>query len=53
MANEKREQISIPVDPALRAQLEQVARAEDRTLAAQVRHFCIKALAQQNAPQAA
>ena len=35
----EREQISVPLDPAVRGAIERVARREDRTLAGQIRHW--------------
>ncbi len=37
-------QLSIPVDPQLKAKLEAAAEREDRTLASYVRRLCTKAL---------
>jgi hypothetical protein len=40
MSKEKpRDQISVKLDPELRAAVEQAAQAEHRTVSAQVRHF--------------
>ena len=42
---EQREQLSIPIDPALREQVEHVARREERTVAQQVRRWIADGLA--------
>lgn len=42
---ERREQISVPVDPDLRAKIERAAEVEHRTVAGQIRHWIIAALA--------
>jgi hypothetical protein len=47
--DQRRDQISVPIDPDLRAALARVAAAEHRTIAGQVRHFVVKALEQQQA----
>ena len=39
----KREQISVTLDPELRTFAEQIAAREDRTLAAQIRHWIAEA----------
>lgn len=46
MANvkEAREQLSVQIDPDLRAALERAAKAEHRTVSGQVRHLVAKAL---------
>jgi hypothetical protein len=46
MANpqRRREQITVPLDADLRAELERLAAQEHRTLAGQVRHLMVKAL---------
>jgi hypothetical protein len=45
MANEKeREQLSVQIDPELRAAIERAAKAEHRTVSGQVRHLVAKAL---------
>jgi hypothetical protein len=45
MANGRREnQVSVTLDPELRAALERAAEAEHRTIAAQLRHFAASAL---------
>jgi hypothetical protein len=36
---ERREQISVPLDPALRKEIEDVARREERSVAQQVRKW--------------
>jgi hypothetical protein len=36
---EKREQISVPLDPALRREIERVAAAEERSVAGQIRRW--------------
>lgn len=46
MTDKRREQISVPLDPDLRAQLEQRARQEDRPLAALIRLRCRQGLQQ-------
>jgi hypothetical protein len=46
MADKRRDQISVPLDPDLRAQLEQRAREEDRPLAALIRLLCRQGLQQ-------
>jgi hypothetical protein len=47
MANSKeRDQLSVPIDAALRAELEARARAERRTVANMVRYLLVKALDQ-------
>jgi hypothetical protein len=44
MANTKeREQLSVTLDPELRAALERAAKAEHRTVSGQVRHIVAKA----------
>lgn len=40
-----REQISVPLDPALREQIESVARRQERTTAQQVRKWIAEGLA--------
>jgi len=40
----RREQITVPVKPELKARLEAAAEREDRTLASYVRRLCTKAL---------
>jgi hypothetical protein len=52
MANTK-DQISVPVDPELRAAAERAAQAEDRTLAGQIRHWMRTALERQQESEAA
>lgn len=46
MANsrERREQISVPLDPALRAAIERRAEAEHRSVASLIRHIVATAL---------
>jgi hypothetical protein len=44
---ERREQISVPVDPDLRASIERIAEAEHRTVAGQIRHWIAAGLAKQ------
>jgi hypothetical protein len=44
-AQERRKQISVPVDPDLRAAIERAAEAEHRTVAGQIRHWVMAALA--------
>jgi hypothetical protein len=39
MKERSRDQISVKLDPELRAAIEQVAQAEHRTVSQQVRHF--------------
>jgi uncharacterized protein (DUF1778 family) len=46
---ERREQLSVPVDHDLRAAIERAAEAEHRTVAGQVRHWISAALASQEA----
>ena len=46
-AQERRESISVPVDPAVLVAIKRVAKREDRTLAAQVRHRIASGLANQ------
>jgi hypothetical protein len=41
---ERRDQITVPLDPALRAAIERVAAAEHRTMASLVRHIVAQAL---------
>jgi hypothetical protein len=43
MANRKREQVSVPLGPQLRAFVEQTAAREDRTVAGQIRHLVAEA----------
>jgi predicted DNA-binding protein len=49
MASQKhrREQVSVPLDPALRQQLELAAQRDHRTIASYVRHVVAQALEQQ------
>lgn len=50
MANlqeQRREQISVPVDPDFRAALERAAQREHRTIAGFIRHVVAKALEKQ------
>jgi len=42
---ERREQLSVPINPDLRKQIEQVARCEERTVAQQVRRWIADGLA--------
>lgn len=42
---ERREQISVPVDPAVRQEIEHIARREERTTAQQVRKWIADGLA--------
>jgi hypothetical protein len=53
MANMKegRDQLSVAIDPELRAAIERAAKAEHRTVSGQVRHIVAKAL--ENQAQAA
>ena len=44
MSQDRREQISVPLDPELRAAIERAAAAEQRTVAGQVRFWIIAAL---------
>jgi hypothetical protein len=49
MANtqeQRRDQLSIPVDPALRAKVESAARQEDRTIASFARRALLRAVEQ-------
>jgi hypothetical protein len=39
----KREQVSVPLDPELRAFVERAAEREDRSLAGQIRHLIAQA----------
>jgi len=39
----KRDQISVPLSPPLRAFVQRTAEREDRTLAGQIRHFVAEA----------
>lgn len=41
---ERREQISVPLDPALRREIEDVAQREQRTTAGQVRKWIVDGL---------
>ena len=50
---ERREQISVPLDPALRQEIEHIARREERTVAGQVRRWIADGLAAARAAQAA
>jgi hypothetical protein len=50
---ERREQISVPVDPDLRAAIERAADAEHRTMAGQIRYWIVAALANQSGAAAA
>ncbi len=45
---DRREQISVPIDPDLRAAVERAAEAEHRTVAGQIRHWIAAALAGQD-----
>jgi len=49
MQQKRREQITIPLDPDLRAKLERAAEREHRTMANLVRHVLAEALEQQQA----
>ena len=42
---ERREQISVPLDPAVRQEIEHVARREERSVAQQVRRWIADGLA--------
>ncbi len=53
MNEKRRDQISVPVDAALRAALEQAAARAQRTLSAQVRYIVIQALEAQTQGAAA
>jgi hypothetical protein len=44
---ERREQLTIPIDPNLRREIERAAAAEHRTMAGQVRHWIAYGLAAQ------
>lgn len=46
---QRREQITIPIDNALRQRLEQAAERDHRTIASYVRHVVAQALEQQQA----
>lgn len=46
-----REQISVPLDPALRKEIEHVARREERTMAQQVRRWIADGLAASRAAE--
>lgn len=48
----RRNQISVPVDPALREFVEREAEREDRSLAAQVRHVLAEAARKAQAKEA-
>jgi hypothetical protein len=50
---ERREQISVPLDPALRKEIEHVAQREERTIAQQVRRWIADGLAAARKTQAA
>lgn len=50
---QEREQISVPLPPEVRRAVEHVARREDRTVAAQVRHWISEGLAAARAQEAA
>jgi hypothetical protein len=41
--SKRREQVSVPLSPALRAFVERTAEREDRTVAATIRHFVAEA----------
>jgi hypothetical protein len=41
---ERREQISVPLDPALRKKIEAVAKSEERSVAQQVRRWIAEGL---------
>ena len=41
--SKRREQVSVPLDPELRAFVERAAEREDRTLAGQIRHLVAEA----------
>lgn len=43
MANRQRQQVSVPLDPQLRAFVEETAAREDRTVAGQIRHLVAEA----------
>jgi hypothetical protein len=51
--DQRREQITVPLDAALRAALERAAKAEHRSVAAQVRFFVQKSLDNQRQGAAA
>jgi len=44
------EQISVKLDPDLRAAMESVARAEDRTLSGQIRHVLAESVRRRQQP---
>jgi hypothetical protein len=49
---ERRDQISVPVDTDLRAAIERAAQAEHCSVAGQIRHWIAQGLADQPAPRA-
>ncbi len=49
----KREQVSVPLDPALRQFVERAAEREDRTLAGQIRHLVAEAARAETTERAA
>lgn len=48
-AQEKRQQITIPLDPVLRQRLEAAAEKDHRTMASYVRHVVVRQLEQDSA----
>lgn len=45
MAKDCREQVSVPIPSAVRDEVERIAEREHRTLAGQIRHWILSALA--------
>jgi hypothetical protein len=52
-AQERRDQVSVPIDADLRRAVEQAAAAEHRTVAGQIRHWIANGLAAQRHEAAA
>lgn len=51
MAERKQEQISVPIDPALRQEIERVAQQQERSTAQQVRYWIAAGLAASRAAE--
>lgn len=47
----RQNQVSVPLDPQLRAFVEQAAEREDRTMAGQIRHLVAEAARRSQQPQ--
>jgi hypothetical protein len=53
MANAKREQVTVTLDPELRAAIKRAAEAEHRSMSNQIKHLVARALEQQGEGAAA